>query len=136
MHVISPADGIVLNKSPTVFAVQNAEDPEGKPLTYTFTIASDNKFEQVIDTGEVPEGVGTTEFITAKPFKSGVYFWRVTASDGAQTASITATFAVIIPQVTGGGLHCSSASPEDAVSFAAIGVVIGGLLKLRRRRNG
>lgn len=67
--LLSPSSGSVLGARPGSLTVQNATDPEGDALTYTFELASDAEFTAVLVSGvDAEEGTSTTLWTPASAF--------------------------------------------------------------------
>ncbi len=144
LALLSPTDGALLDTAPTAFVVQNAIDPEGDPLTYTFTIANDKELADVVLTQDVAEGKGTTSFEPGaealKLTAGSTYFWKVSASDGTNSVEATGSFklfkdsAAVAPT---GGCGCDMNGNSGATPLLALFglVALGGLRRRRRRRD-
>ena len=130
---------------PGSLTVQNATDPEGDALTYTFELASDAEFTTVLDSGvDVEEGTTTTSWTpaSATTFTAGsTYYWRVTASDGVNTSVATAASAFTIAVEVDVDAIVTEATErvKDEAGCAATPVSLWMLLPLvaffRRRRR-
>jgi uncharacterized protein (TIGR03382 family) len=140
---LNPSDAIIYTKKPTLI-VQNATDPEGDAITYTFEV---RKADGTVETtGEnIASGAnGSTSFTVGKDLEEGAeYIWVARAKDAAgavSAASAEAKFQVYkAPVIPGPG----DGVDEDEGCSAGAGSV-GGLLPLlamalgllgRRRRN-
>ena len=80
----TPADQSEVSKLQPTLTVNNARDPEGKKLVYTFEVAEDKEFKKIVlKSAKVPEGkFGSTSWEVATPLlENSNYFWRAFASD-------------------------------------------------------
>jgi MYXO-CTERM domain-containing protein len=139
LALLLPYDGAVLPERPTSFLVQNATDPEGDVLTYTFEVATDEDFEDVLLLKGVVEGESVTNWTPADDelelARGSTYYWRVTVSDGESELSASASFR-LLPEDEG-GCGCSASEPAGSRSGSLAGLLALGLLGLglvRRRR--
>ena len=79
-----PPDKSEVSSAEPTFTVDNASDPEGKELTYTFVVAEDVDFrKKVVTSPKIAEGKkGSTEWRISVKLKENVtYYWRVYATD-------------------------------------------------------
>jgi uncharacterized protein (TIGR03382 family) len=136
---LNPSDAIIYNKKPTLI-VQNATDPEGDAITYSFEIRDADGAVAASGDNVAAGTTGQTSFKISADLKEGVeYSWTARAKDAAgavSPASAEARFQVykepVIPQP----------APDEGCSAAAGSA--GGLLPLlvmamgllgRRRRD-
>ena len=72
---------------PVQLLIQNADTNGARPLKYTFEIASDAEFKNIIftRTGVEPGGDGLTRLQLPDKLAAGTYWWRTRAEDGANT---------------------------------------------------
>lgn len=85
----SPIDfARVSGSEPVTLIAENATDPDGDALFYTFEVSQSSSFHtDVLGSGEVPEGeAGMTSWTTAEPLAPGAWHWRVSASDRRGTS--------------------------------------------------
>ncbi|MFH1811506.1 MAG: PKD domain-containing protein [Pseudomonadota bacterium] len=144
---LSPGVAALLQAAPTHLVAQNAMDPEGDALTYSFEIAADVDGTNVLSaSGAIAEGSGSTSWlIEGVTFVPGTtYYWRVQASDGARDSgfsdwvAFTLYKAPVIPAPTPtppeetGGCGCASNQPVASGSIALLTALV---LVLRRRRR-
>ena len=97
--IIAPMDGETIVELPLRLAVTNAIDPDGDPLTYTFEIARDAEFEDVVFELAVEEDSSGVTDVTADVSNgivdNTVYAWRVTVRDpDGLSATVAAAFGV------------------------------------------
>jgi chitodextrinase len=72
--------------SPT-FRWESRGDPDGQTLTYTLDVASDPVFSSIVASESTPDTVYTLSSVLT----DGLYYWRVTASDGAGGTAVSNT---------------------------------------------
>lgn len=80
----APADGGQTASRRPDLTVNNALDPEGAPLTYTFELYADPELSYRIDSASgVPQGVNTTAWRVSLLLDDNTFYtWRARASDG------------------------------------------------------
>ncbi|MBD3331867.1 hypothetical protein GF356_03370 [candidate division GN15 bacterium] len=92
---IGPLTGDTINVGEdVVLSVYNSQDADGDNLTYSFWVASDGNFNQIVaERTNVPGGIGTTEVTFASDlFEAGAdYWWHCRASDGLAISAMSAT---------------------------------------------
>ena len=141
------------------FAIANASDVDGDPITYTFEIASNTTFDadRQRSTPQAEGLMGITEWrADESQLHVGHWFWRVTATDGQVTTSpVTSNFSLVpdpstFPDAavfdagpdastgaaTSRGCGCGVAHPDGALgpSTALLAVITMVVLRARRRR--
>ncbi len=143
LALLAPANGALLQSAPEELVVQSAIDPEGDELTYTFTVASDAGFGDVLVTGTAPAGAGTTTYTLAAgavTLEAGAtYYWRVVASDGDNDVEVTGQFTLYQEHADDdapptGGCGCDADGRSGATPVVAL-VGLMALVGLRRRRR-
>lgn len=82
--IISPTNDSEITTLYTDITVSNSTDPDYDPLTYIFEIDTVNTFDSpnLIQSGNVPEGMGTTTRYVDGLQDNTYYYIRVKASDG------------------------------------------------------
>lgn len=101
----SPSAGsqIAVDDQPITLKVQNATTTGVRPLSYTFQVASDSDFKQVLfaKTGVTPGDGETTVTLSDSLAADHMYYWRSQALDGANTGpySGAVSFTVYTPVV-------------------------------------
>ena len=82
--VDSPLPGARVATRQPRLGVTNARDPEGRPLTYEFRVATDAPMTDVLSAvSEVPEGSGQTFWLLPLLLEEdAIYYWSARASDG------------------------------------------------------
>jgi hypothetical protein len=107
---------------PLKLLIQNADTNGARPLKYSFEIASDSEFKNIVfaRTGIEPGGDGFTRLQLPDKLAAGTYWWRTRAQDGANTGpySPVKSFQVLAAVVL---------SPPSPAS-PANGSTIGGLV--------
>lgn len=97
---------MVPDDQPVTLVVENGSDDDGDPLFYYFRVSRTATFEgdNVIGSGEVPEGGGaTTSWTTPEPLPKGVWYWQVWVDDRiAQTEPVYAQMTVGEPGMPSG----------------------------------
>lgn len=85
---ISIADG----DQPVTLVVENATTSGSTPPTYTFEVASDDRFAAiVVSRDNVPQGTGGRTSVTLDRLPAGrTYYWRAQAKDGSTAGSFSA----------------------------------------------
>jgi MYXO-CTERM domain-containing protein len=80
-----PFSGSVVTRLPPIaLVVNNANDPDGDPISYIFELYADAQLATLLRTWrEVPQGVNRTSVNIDVPLnENGRYYWRVRATDG------------------------------------------------------
>ena len=79
---ISPErESVIENTFPTL-VVENAQDPDGDSLRYTFELYENSTENDPIQTGTIPERIGPeTTFVCSSSPEDTPLFWRVRATD-------------------------------------------------------
>jgi hypothetical protein len=98
---LEPGAGWQLQSSdqPVTLLAENASSNGQRPLTYTFQIAADAAFSNIVFTREgVAQGeAGRTSFRLPDALLAGqTYYWRVRAQDGANTGSYSTPVSFVI----------------------------------------
>lgn len=77
---------------PIKLLFQNANSNGERPLTYSFDLASDAAFKNIVfaRTGVKPDAGPETRFQLPDKLAAGTYWWRTRAEDGANTGSYSA----------------------------------------------
>jgi hypothetical protein len=96
---------IRMRDQPVKLMIQNADTSGVRPITYTFEVASDAAFNQIVfkKTGQQPGNTITTLQLP-EPLPTGrTYWWRARAEDGANTGdySKVISFVAVTPVVLG-----------------------------------
>ena len=83
---------------PLKLLFQNADTNGARPLKYSFDIATDAEFKNIIfaRTGVEPNAAGVTQFQLPDKLAAGTYWWRTRAGDGANTGSYSATKSFVV----------------------------------------
>ena len=88
---------------PLKLLFENAGTNGSRPLTYSFDIATDAEFKNIVfaRTGVEPGGDGVTRFQLPDKLAAGTYWWRSRAEDGANTGAYSTPkrFQVLAPVV-------------------------------------
>jgi hypothetical protein len=112
---------------PIKLLFQNADTNGARPLKYSFDIATDAAFKNIVfaRTGVEPNAAGVTQFQMPDRLAAGTYWWRTRAEDGANTGPYSATksFNVLadvtlappIPNAPSNGSTVSDLSPDFRV---------------------
>lgn len=82
---VSPLNGDTVTSTPVTLTVNNAIDLDGDALTYSFWVATDPGFTQVVATAlNVVEGTNQTSATLSSfsPTNGQQYWWRCRANDG------------------------------------------------------
>jgi hypothetical protein len=105
------------------FAISNASDVDGDPITYTFEIASNATFDadRQHSTPQAEGPMGITEWRPdERQLHVGHWFWRVTATDGQVTTSpVTSTFSLVPDPSTFPDAAVLDAGPDASTAPAA-----------------
>jgi len=119
---VQPAAGARLMRSePVVLTIENASTTGVRPLSYTYEGSTDASFSTQVfrQTGVEPGANGRTSLPVPGPLSAGqTYYWRVQATDGANSSEFSPTlhFIVVEPFIllapapispSGGGLATS-----------------------------
>ncbi|MGF1686850.1 hypothetical protein L4C36_09140 [Photobacterium japonica] len=96
----SPLNTTSVDSFMPVLSVMNADDPEGRELTYTFTLYSDEGLTKQVaqSSAIVGHATGGTQWQSTESLLEGAdYFWQVTATDpdGAASHSAVSQFTVL-----------------------------------------
>jgi hypothetical protein len=77
---------------------QNADSNGVRPLKYSFDIASDSGFKNIVfaRTGIEPNASGVTQFQLPDKLAAGTYWWRTRAEDGANTGPYSAVKSFVV----------------------------------------
>ncbi len=77
---------------PLKLLFQNADTNGVRPLKYSFDIALDAAFKNIVfaRTGVEPNAAGVTQFQLPDKLAAGTYWWRTRAEDGANTGPYSA----------------------------------------------
>ena len=132
-NLLEPGQDWVLRSrdQPIRLMVQNASTNGARPLKYSFQIASDAEFKNVVfaRTGVEPGGDGFTRLQLPDNLAAGTYWWRTRAEDGANVGpySPVKNFQVLapvvlsppIPSEPANGSTLSSVTPEFKVKAGA-----------------
>jgi hypothetical protein len=112
---------------PVKLLFQNADTNGVRPLKYSFDVAADAAFKNIIfaRTGVEPNAAGVTQFQLPDRLAAGTYWWRTRAEDGANTGpySETKSFNVLaevvmappIPSMPNNGAVLNDITPEFRV---------------------
>ena len=112
---------------PIKLLFQNADTNGARPLKYSFDIAADANFKNIVfaRTGVEPNAAGVTQFQMPDKLAAGTYWWRTRAEDGANTGPYSATksFNVLadvilappIPSTPSNGTTVSDLTPDFRV---------------------
>jgi hypothetical protein len=112
---------------PVKLLFQNADTNGDRPLKYSFDVASDAAFKNIVfaRTGVEPGADGVTHFQLPDKLAAGTYWWRTRAEDGANTGPYSATksFEVLaevvlappIPSSPANGVTISDLTPDFKV---------------------
>ena len=75
---------------PVKLLFQNADTNGVRPLKYSFDIALDADFKNIVfaRTGIEPSAAGATQFQLPDKLAAGTYWWRTRAEDGANTGAV------------------------------------------------
>jgi hypothetical protein len=78
---------------PLKLLFQNADTNGARPLKYSFDIATDAEFKNIVfaRAGVEPNAAGVTQFQLPDKLGAGTYWWRTRADDGANTGPYSAT---------------------------------------------
>jgi hypothetical protein len=113
-HIAGPVEGVVISTpnllepgqdwelktrdQPLKMLFQNADTNGVRPLKYSFDIASDSGFTNIVfaRTGIEPDGSGVTQFQLPDKLAAGTYWWRTRAEDGANTGPYSAVKSFIV----------------------------------------
>jgi uncharacterized protein (TIGR03382 family) len=134
---LNPSDAVVFKLKPTL-TVQNATDPEGDAVTYTFEVRNADGAVVATSSSVAAGANGTTSFTLAEDLQEDAqYTWTARATDARNAqgaASAAASFKVdsAPPPAAPGG--CSSV-PAGAGSMLPLLAMVAGLLGLRRRQE-
>ena len=106
--MLEPTTGtkISVEKQPVTLLIENAGSNGPRPLTYSFDIATDAAFSNIVFSrdGIAPGDGGRTALKMTDVLATGrTYYWRVRAQDGANTGpyAIPAAFDIFTPIVIG-----------------------------------
>ncbi|MFN7984435.1 MAG: hypothetical protein U0Q11_21535 [Vicinamibacterales bacterium] len=104
--IVTPTSGarISTDLQPITLTLQNASSSGVRPLSYTFQVAADANFSNVLvsRSGITPGDGGRTSFKLPDALESQkTYYWRARAEDGANTGSFSApsVFTIFTPVV-------------------------------------
>jgi len=138
---LNPSEAVVATRKPTL-TVQNAVDPEGDGVTYTFEVRKQGSSDVVASASNVAAGANglTSVTLTTELDEGGEYVWVARATDAqgaASAASAEASFLVFrrpgndtkVPPSGG----CSS-GPGELGGLLPLMAMALGLLGRRRRR--
>jgi uncharacterized protein (TIGR03382 family) len=138
---LNPSEAVVATRKPTL-TVQNAVDPEGDAVTYTFEVRKQGASDVVASASNVAAGANglTSVTLTTELDEGGEYVWVARATDAqgaASAASAEASFLVFrrpgndtkVPPSGG----CSS-GPGELGGLLPLMAMALGLLGRRRRR--
>ena len=83
---------------PLKLLFQNADTNGARPLKYSFDIATDSEFKNIIFArkGIEPNAAGVTQFQLPDKLAAGTYSWRTRAEDGANTGPYSATKSFVV----------------------------------------
>jgi len=130
---LDPKDGrsIEFASQPIALTLQNTSTNGPRPLTYTFEVATDTGFSNVLFARDgVPPGDGRTTLRLPDALGTGrTYFWRARAKDGANDSAYSgfAHFNIVtpividkpIPRIPVGNVMLDSALPRFTIGNAA-----------------
>ena len=112
---------------PVKLLFQNADTNGARPLKYSFDVAADADFKNIVfaRTGVEPNAAGVTQFQLPDKLAAGTYWWRTRAEDGANTGPYSAvkSFNVVaevvlappIPSVPSNGSTVADLTPAFRV---------------------
>ncbi len=125
--IVSPANGSQVSGQVT-FTVSNATVSDGSAATYTFQVADDSSFANIIiQTAGVAQGAGgQTSWTAGSSVGSGQIFWRARASSGATQGPYSSVGNF---QFQGGALTGGSTDQVllfDPLMGSSLGAVGGG----------
>jgi hypothetical protein len=130
--IVSPEPGSEVSTSSPTLTVRNATTDDGSTPTYTFQVATDSDFDDIVAREpEVREGSGgQTSWQVGKALEARKHFWRVFADIGAKRlTSEVANFTVPAQTApTGGGAVLVS---DPLTNFTSVGEVNGGAFTSR-----
>jgi hypothetical protein len=134
---MQPASGAKIRTGgpPVTLVVQNASTNGVRPLSYTYEVARDAGFGDVVFSkdGVTPGSDGHTSLPIDNPLPSNMtYFWRSMAKDGANESSFSSarTFQVVDPPV----LHAPN--PQSPVDNLRVGSLTPTLRVSNAPRSG
>jgi len=83
-----PATDTVLTSDSTALEVENGDDIEGDPLTYTFQVSEDPDFQTAhTNVSGLLEGEnGVTQYTVTGLFDNRIFYWRSRTFDGADSS--------------------------------------------------
>lgn len=139
----NPGSGSVVETKSVVLSLLPASDPEGDPLTYSFTVYESDLSTGVFDeiSGIAPGPNGEARWKPARSFDSGqIYLWAARATDdgGLTGPDSPPTEFRTLTAVSAGGCGCAlDGRPAGATRFSgAVIAALGMFLWTRRRKRG
>jgi hypothetical protein len=120
-QLVAPAMGAQIANSaqPVTLTIQNATTTGSSPLTYTFDVATDQAFTNVVYTKSgVAAGSGGTTSVTIDTLTAGTgYYWRARANSGSSAGPATTPVNFAIgPAITISAPTLASPAVGDTVS--------------------
>ncbi len=155
---IAPIEGVVLTEAGFDLEVENATDPEGQALRYTFEIYSDQMLtDRVAIFEDVAEGDSGQTTVAVDALEDGTWFWVAFATDvegAVGPSSAVAEFVLdtdgidddmdpndnvdpdVNGNVSGGGCDCAvpGQSGPRAPTWPLIALALAALVIVRRKR--
>jgi hypothetical protein len=127
---VSPLNGDTVTSAPITLTVNNATDLDGDTLTYSFWVAADPGFTQVVATAlNVAEGSNQTSATLSSfsPTNGQQYWWRCRANDGQLNSDYSSAWTFWYADISTGD-ECQT-PPGVPVALSPIDSSDGGSLQ-------
>ncbi|MEO5742120.1 MAG: hypothetical protein ABIS29_16150 [Vicinamibacterales bacterium] len=115
---------------PVKLLFQNADSNGARPVKYSFDIATDDAFKNIVfaRTGVEPNAAGETQFQLPDKLAAGTYWWRTRAEDGANMSaySTVKSFKVVAEVVLSPPIPSTPANASTVSNLAPVFKVRGG----------
>jgi hypothetical protein len=125
-HYLPSADTVT--SAPITVVVNNSTDIEGNPITYSFWISRDQNFTQIADSvkNKSQQQPRTSASFTFVPTAGQRYWWRASASDGANSSAYSIASSFVYASLATGDA-CLTAPSVPGLSSPSNGSGAGAL---------
>lgn len=126
---LSPSEGGEVASTTPTLRVQNAEDPDGDPLTYTFEVYSDAALTMLVASTsgvaagsvQLPGGITATDWtVNASLPDDAWYWWRARGNDGGADGANSTVSSFFVNTANDAPGAPSLSAPADASAVSSL----------------